>query len=684
VSKLQLKRLKIKLQTNEGIYGADISFQSGLNIIRADNTFGKSTCVQSIIFALGLEGTLGPSRKTPLKSALISRLNKEDGSYAIVSETVIYLEIANRSGTIVTIARNAAEEKHKLISVYEASISQIESNPTLSYSDYFVRDPGAAIREKGFHQYLERFLGIIEPEVIKYDGNFSPLYLESIFAVNYVEQTRGWGGILNVLPTYLGIRDISNRIIEYTLDLDIQENNKKRQKLIKRKADLESLWQINVEKIVTIARQAQAFVRSTLPDELNNYLVIDNQSDLYVVTDDSKETSVLEHIEALKVSLAALRSTTKSIDTEAKKTLELEALLNLQTNKLNSEESAASILISDIHVSESYIESIEKRTAAVKESLRKYRDIKKLQEYGSAEEINFIEGICPTCNQHIEDSLIPHMHSQSALGVDDNIKYLEKQKTVFESMNAAEIKKLEHKKSMIAVIQQRIHATRAEIRNIKEGLIEVNGAPSRLQIRKEIILEETISQLDRVLSSEKEIKEKLQAILIDWTTATGSLAKLPWDGFSQNDRIKLQALTQTFKSNLSDFEYKSTSIDDFEISKRTYKPAIDDVDLGSEASASDNIRVIWAYMYSLLILDSKLTDLSTNHLGLLILDEPRQQETKEVNFKTFIEKAAQSASMGKQIIIATSEKSEDLSKMILDLSVNVRSFDKQLLARMQN
>lgn len=64
---LVIENLSIRTQTNDGLYGTDIPFTQGLNIIHAENTHGKSTCIQSIVYALGLEGCLGPSRKVPLK-----------------------------------------------------------------------------------------------------------------------------------------------------------------------------------------------------------------------------------------------------------------------------------------------------------------------------------------------------------------------------------------------------------------------------------------------------------------------------------------------------------------------------------------------------------------------------------------------------------------------------------------
>lgn len=681
VSKLKVNRLKIISRTNEGDFGVDIPFDYGLNIIRADNTLGKSTCIQSIVYALGLEGTLGPSRKNPLKSALTSRLKKAGGGYALVTESKIYLEICNRNGETITVSRSSIEEKNRVISVYDKPIAAIDTFSGSSFSDYFVRDPGAAARERGFHNFLEKFLGIEDPHVVKYDGSTCPLYLESIFSVNYVEQTRGWGGILNVLPTYLGIKELASRVLEYNLALDIQENNRKRQKLAAKKSDLESTWAVTVERLVSTAKQVYAFVDSTVSDDVSKQESVNGTTDLYIIDSESRKVSLLDHLTNLRIDLLALKKESSSSGEHSLRVQKQEKELNLLMSRLSEEESAISILLSDVDVSEDYVRSIEKRIAAVKEGLRKYRDIKKIQGYGSTESFKFLDGWCPTCNQPIEDSLLPHMHNQSALGIDDNIKYLEKQISVFESLKAGEESKALVKRTLILRAQDKVNFTRAEIRSLKESLLDVKGAPSRAQLRKEILLEEKIEAIERTLTLESEIKEKLISTKLEWSNIAGSISKLPWDGFSSNDYIKLGVLTEQFKKNLSDFEYKSTPIEDFEISKRTYKPAIDDVDLGSEASASDNIRVIWAYLYSLLTLDIHLKGLATNHLGLLMLDEPRQQETKEVNFKTFIERASETRSMERQVIIATSEKYDDLKNMVKGLPIKVIDFQGPLISK---
>jgi hypothetical protein len=48
---LRLRHLRLRAETEVGTFGADLPFTSGLNVIWADNTKGKSTCLQGILYA---------------------------------------------------------------------------------------------------------------------------------------------------------------------------------------------------------------------------------------------------------------------------------------------------------------------------------------------------------------------------------------------------------------------------------------------------------------------------------------------------------------------------------------------------------------------------------------------------------------------------------------------------------
>lgn len=677
MSKLKINRLVIRTNTVNGVFGADLGFKAGLNIISAENSFGKSTCIQSIIYALGLEGTLGPSRNNPLKSALTTKLRDENDKETAVILTKIYLEICNPEGRTITILRKSDDDSSKIISVFEGSCEAINIK---KHTDYFLKDPGSAQRERGFHYFLNNFLSITQPEVIKYDGSKTQLYLESIFSVNYVEQTRGWGGILNVIPTYLGIKDLSQNIIEYTLNLDIREIRRKREVHIESKKNLEIKWKNTLSDLESRSKAYGFFVSTRLQEKVGSKTQVYDDSDLYTLDSNEKELSLPEKISALKSQLALLTNSYKNNNNNNSSTDENIEKLN---KTLINQENAIASLITDLDINQQYIESIEKSISDTKESLRKYRDVEKLQELGSKEKFKFIENICPTCDQPINSNLLPNAIDNQTLSIDDNIKYLEKTQSVFDSLSKSEAIKIERKKKTVDIANNKLRELRSEIKALQRSLLSPMDSDVREMIRKEIELEKEIDNLLALSDFERTKKTILSSVVVDWNSVNSLLLKLPYDGFSQKDRTKLNSLRDSFKSNLSDFGYKSTPIEFFELSTNTYKPSLDGVDIGSEASASDNIRVIWSYLYSLLMLDTLDGDFSTNHLGLLILDEPRQQETKDVSFQVFIKKASETINKDKQVIIGTSEKYEDLIRMIENLNINLMHFNESIIRRIK-
>ncbi len=212
-------------------------------------------------------------------------------------------------------------------------------------------------------------------------------------------------------------------------------------------------------------------------------------------------------------------------------------------------------------------------------------------------------------------------------------------------------------------------------------MVDTQATPSRIDIKRELLTENEIEKLESALEYEIRIKDKLNVALSDWKSADSALAAIPHSGFSTNDWKKLKALKNSFIENLDEFGYSSNSLSDFQISQTSYKPTLNDIDINSEASASDNIRVIWSYLYSVLTLDIT-SSLPTNHLGLLIMDEPRQQEAKNESFSTFISKAAKVKEMQKQIIIGTSEKYSDLLDAIEAQPANLMHFDSDIIRKL--
>jgi hypothetical protein len=240
---LRIKHLRLRVATRKTIYGCDIPFTNGLNVLHAGNTSGKSTCMQSIIYALGLERCLGPQLDVPLPYAMRERIHQHpDAPYEPVLNSYVELEIENAANHALTIHRDVVGGKdRRLIQSWNAP-RLTTPNIGGSQRDFFVHDPGAAQREDGFHAYLANFLGWELPQVPRFDGSESPLYLEAIFPMLFVEQKRGWSTIQGPFPTFLRIQDVARRVMEFLLDLEAGKIRRERAELRRALTTLQQRW----------------------------------------------------------------------------------------------------------------------------------------------------------------------------------------------------------------------------------------------------------------------------------------------------------------------------------------------------------------------------------------------------------------------------------------------------------
>jgi hypothetical protein len=124
------------------------------------------------------------------------------------------------------------------------------------------------------------------------------------------------------------------------------------------------------------------------------------------------------------------------------------------------------------------------------------------------------------------------------------------------------------------------------------------------------------------------------------------------------------------------------SDDSFRPLARTYeKGEVIEKEINFEISASDAIRLKWAYYVSLLQV-MKAGD--TNHPGLVIFDEPGQQEIEAQSLYSLMKWSAQSLATDQQLIMATSEPLERLTSALSGTNANIVSFDGFILQPISN
>lgn len=216
---IKMNQLYIRVNTADEVLEFRDTFDSGLNIISSyTNTKGKSTIGETILFCLGLEEILGHKNERAIKPVLRSLIEK-NGEEKIVVQSDIYLEIENSHGDVITIQRSPKhnDRKVKLVSVYNSTLDEVV-NKECSFTDYFVHDGGAAKNLRGFHAFLEKFIGLELPTVSTYDGDTVPLYIQTIASCFYIEQKKDGRISLQQCLIIIKLRTRKNGCLNMCLD----------------------------------------------------------------------------------------------------------------------------------------------------------------------------------------------------------------------------------------------------------------------------------------------------------------------------------------------------------------------------------------------------------------------------------------------------------------------------------
>ncbi|MCG9528354.1 AAA family ATPase, partial [Providencia rettgeri] len=224
---MKINKFKLIINTENGEYGCDSAFTDGLNIIKGNNSSGKSTLIQAMFYSLGMEELLGGKGESTMPYALrdyIVDSNLKDGKKIPIIESSVYIEISN-GNNIITINR-AIKSK-----TYDTKLVRVINGPYLStpnnqYSvEYtYLHDKGSAQNiNNGFFRYIESFLGLELPFVSDNKGGEVKLYIQTIFAALFIEQKRGWTDYIANIP-YYAIRNVKKRVVEFLLDCETFSN----------------------------------------------------------------------------------------------------------------------------------------------------------------------------------------------------------------------------------------------------------------------------------------------------------------------------------------------------------------------------------------------------------------------------------------------------------------------------
>lgn len=611
-----------------------------------------------------------------MQSVLKDQVEYPKGSFHSVLQSFVLLEIENSNGDIITIRRfvQNPNRKSQLIDVYFGSLLVTES---LENRPMFIHDNGGASDENyGFHLYLEEFLNWQLPKVLTNKGDLRKIYIQQIASSFIIEQKSGWSDFFATMPIY-GLNNKEARIVEFILDMDVYGNKMKKQELSISKKILENDW-------LNLSRKFERFSEKgggKLIGMTQSPMIINNIDEINILLSHAeKDHSISNYLDIMIEEFDTLNI--KETISVKDKISDNEHLIVKNEEQLNQISFDVEMLSTELTFDKQKLSNFNYQLENLTEDLRKNKGALKVQKMGADIDLKVSDNNCPSCNQEINDSLLPLSVKQVPMRLEDNISFLSAQIKMLQ-VNVENLEtKITSKDSNLIKSRGIQNNLRSQIRELKKELTSDERLPSIVDIEYRLNLKKRVEFYSKFLEDFAELKEELSNLSLKWKQILEQQEKLKTDTFSPNDIIKLKSLAENFKSLLSAFNYSSKTINDIAISEENYLPLAkkpnDDLfyNIRFDSSASDFVRSIWAYTCSLY---KTSVAKNGNHPNLLMFDEPKQQDMSIDDFTNFL-KELSTYKNAQTLLFASFENSDEtFSKATADIEFHLNHIDEKLI-----
>lgn len=656
---IQLIDFRAAVTTDVGTSEYYTRFASGLNVLRARNSWGKSTMLHGMIFAVGLEGAFTASQGVPLTPALTQALDLPSGRKTVI-ESFTAVTIRNARGQYLRSRRFARslDFDHKLVQVWMAP-TEAELDST-EVSEYFVRHPGSAVRERGFHQLLAQFLGCDLPTVPAHGGGESLLYLELLLPLLFVEQKFGWSGIAPRVRSNLQAREPLKRGVEYLLGLSTLDRINAKNRLRDQLADIRKNWDVAVRALkASTSEEGQRI--SFLSEEPVGPLklrppIIEAFVDGKWLPAEEAMSHWGERLKPHSDEVPTVEARTDASRAELEEAEQQAIRLGVDVRRSQDQR----VLLAADH------SALKDRHSAIEADRRRLEDAKLVVRFGGEAKISLLaDNRCPTCDQDVDNR---HTAFGSAFPLDENISFLKAESEVVLSMLVAATARMESLDATIAAMQSSLGSARQAIRLLRDELTLPSSMPSVAQLQADLVLRGKIRSIEVAQSLAEDTYAELVAVSGDYQLVRSKLEDLKGGDLDDTDKATIADFQRTFRGQLRTYGLRSISPDEVTISPESLLPdnggfdlSFTSADMDAKVSASDTIRTKWAYVTSLYEVASRTEQ--GRHPGLLVLDEPRQQEVDRKDVMAFIERLSASSASG-QIIYVTSEDVEMVTEAL--------------------
>ncbi|WP_185151034.1 hypothetical protein [Peribacillus simplex] len=648
MSSIKLLQLKIDVLTTEKRFGKTINFIDRLNIIRAENTKGKSSVINSILYVLGMEELLEGKNAKTMKPALKESIKINNETEMEVIESKVHLKIMNNNEEKIEIIRwvKCKEKDERLIQV------NFLDEPSRAAEDYYIHLSGSASAERGFHRFFIDFLNIDLPLVATYSENEVPLYLQTIFPYFFIEQKKGWQGFYSSVSGGFNIRDVSKRAFEYLLNMDILKNQKKKEELNLKKTSINNKWSNIIKSIENLSDKAKGLIDNLPRTPQESFEV-----KFYIYDKNQEAIQIQDKIKDLNEKISKFSFT--EVQSIGEVNEKHEAELRKYELELLVLQGEVDVARKELALEKKNFFDMNETKTSLESDLKNNIEANKLYKLGANVFGENISKTCPVCSQHFEDSLTSNGDILT-LSLSDNISFIKEQISTLKFGIEQTRILIMNKERKVAKVAEVVAAYRKNIQLIKSELSANPKLLSQRELEKLVEMKFLHKVLLQIYEEYEGYKKELDLVNEDWKKYLSDKASLPKEYFSELDKDKLKCFEKSFKRLLIRVGFSSVDVNQITISLDKYVPQVDGFDIKFDASASDNIRVIWSYAIAIALTSLKFEG---NHPGFIVFDEPGQQQ---MSFESQKELFNLLMSNNLQSIIGTSVDSIDIQKFFKD------------------
>lgn len=632
---MKFRAIRLFIQTDIGPHGYEFSFGERLTIVRANNSSGKSTFFHTLLYALGMEELLGARGEKSLQTAVREQFIEDDAMVS-VNQSSVMLEIANRVGDIITLRRaiKSGRANSKLVEVFEGAC--LTGNALVTQSQpFFLHDGGSAQVEAGFFRFLESFLGLDLPRVPRVAGGETKLYLQDVFAAHAVEQKRGWTDYIANAP-FFGIRDVRTRVAEYVLGLEVFDTAMKKARLEEERQGIEREWAAAVG-----ALRLHAAELGFVPDALSSRAVYPFETASVSVVKRFPEGALdsAEYLHALKNEhLRLQREGEVPHNNDNAALMERLAEAEGKAQHLTFLHERASLAQRTRRAS---MEEYRKLVSELNVDIEKNESAGKLRLLGAQLSVKLSDGHCPTCTQAVDDTLLLDVSAGTQMALETNIDYLKAQRSMVERQIEGLEREIGEGDVMLGGFVRELFLARDAVTAIRADL-GTGTQQARSHLRELVATEFELGRMTRLEESLEGYRRLFPEIANRFRENELARKDLPKEHLSTADWKTVNHFMTFFRGNASSFGYGSVLPRDVNINPQSLMPMLGDPELQvvnarTESSASDFVRLIWAYLIAL-FQAATFHGVKGHHLGVLVFDEPGQHSMGEQSMLALFQK----------------------------------------------